>query len=65
MAEFSIYIDCDNAAFEPEPGVELGRILTEVAVRLKRDPYLETSTTGKLRDANGNTVGKWHFVVSD
>lgn len=56
MANFIVDIDCDNAAFEDEPGHELARILREVA-----DKVEEGTLVGKLRDINGGTVGAFQF----
>ena len=48
--EFSM----DNAAFDDNPLVEAARILREAA------GMLDTGTdNGKLRDVNGNTVGRF------
>jgi hypothetical protein len=51
--EFEMHVDMDNAAFENYPEDELGRILAKVA----KDVY--KSTSGTVRDINGNTVCKW------
>jgi hypothetical protein len=52
---FTLTIDCDNAAFEDHPGSEVARILKEVARKLPAD---DLGSGFKLRDVNGNTVGK-------
>ena len=47
-----IEINCDNAAFEPDPKEEVARILRTLA------NWLETGEENPIpRDANGNTVG--------
>lgn len=54
-----IKISMANEAFDPSPGVELARILQDIVNKLKDDP--ESVTRGgkmKLRDLNGNVVGK-------
>jgi len=53
-----IEMDCDNAAFEPEPGQEAARILSELARLIdgSKPPY-----SGKLFDANGNRVGSFNW----
>ncbi len=54
----SIEVQCDNAAFEPRPGVELARILRELADDLcSADPAYPFDIETNLRDANGNMVG--------
>jgi hypothetical protein len=54
---FTLTIDCDNAAFSPEPFSEVQRILTDAAERLG-----EGIGAGKCRDVNGNTVGEFTFT---
>lgn len=56
--DFKLTINMDNAAFEGGGAKELGRILAEVAQRVRRDEELD----GKVRDINGNTVGKFEVV---
>lgn len=64
--QFTIKIDCKNAAFEDVPGVEISRLLRLVA----KDVAILGSTLGGklqvtkywpdnylLRDINGNPVG--------
>ena len=51
---FKLTIETGNASFADDPNEELARMLEKVAQRL-RDGWLRDS----LRDANGNTVGKW------
>jgi len=52
-----IKINMDNAAFDPEPSIELGRILREVADEV--DPWpIKPGSRMILRDINGNTVGE-------
>jgi hypothetical protein len=52
--DYKIEINCDNAAFEDDPALEIARILNNLADNLKHDPALNTE---KLRDINGNFVG--------
>lgn len=59
MSEFCLNIDTGNAAFGPcasDRADELARILRNLADRLARDAV---GLSGPLRDANGNTVGRW------
>lgn len=53
---FSLEIECDNAAFDPNPAAELARILSTCAVRL--DGVREGEGFDWLVfDINGNRVG--------
>jgi hypothetical protein len=58
----TIVIETDNAAFEDSPGAELARILREVADKLARHSEVQPGDSFKLRDLNGNTVGKADFT---
>jgi hypothetical protein len=57
--QMTITINMDNAAFEPDKGTEVARILRETAdavdgfTFISRNPY-----SRELHDINGNTVGK-------
>ena len=53
-----IFIQCENAAFDPEPGVEVARILRELAKRIESGEALDGH---RLFDVNGNLVG--HYEV--
>lgn len=57
----SIEIKCDNAAFRPEPGPEIGCILEELAVQFRRGRTAETLRL--LRDSNGTLTGKLIITV--
>lgn len=57
MATFTIKIDTDSDAFQPEPERELARILWHISTHLakaKASGFYET-----IFDANGNYVGRW------
>jgi hypothetical protein len=54
MAKFKLEFEMDNEAFDDNQQYEIARILDEI----KRD-VLRLSTGRKIRDINGNTVGKW------
>ena len=61
VMRFTLTIDCDNAAFGEmlhERAAEIRRILNDVSERLASDEY---TISGKLRDVNGNTVGRFWF----
>ena len=55
-----IEIECDNAAFEPDPGLEVANILLGLVKDLRNcRVVLDVPGQGrKLRDSYGNTVGK-------
>jgi hypothetical protein len=55
--EFSIEIDCDNAAFDGDPVDEIVRILNVVKGKLRSGHH-----DGSLVDENGNTVGSFELV---
>lgn len=52
MARFTLTIDTDNAAFDPDPAPEVARILRQTADRVEAGV-----TSGAARDINGNRVG--------
>jgi len=52
----TIKINCDNAAFDDDPGAELARILRELANRLHISGAVQGSRK-TLYDLNGNDVG--------
>ena len=57
---FMLNMSCDNAAFGEDAGdlaEEVSRILFIAARRVQ-----DRQTEGTLRDANGNTVGRWQFI---
>jgi hypothetical protein len=57
--QFTLKIDCDNAAFEDSPGHEIATILRVTAKRLENG-----RTSGPLIDANGNKVGAFQLEDS-
>jgi hypothetical protein len=56
MKNFIIVIKCDNAAFDEVPGIEVARILRELADLVDHDD-LPGPIGIPLRDVNGNRVG--------
>lgn len=57
MATFTIKIDTDNDAFQPDPADEIVRLLLAIAARIQGEGlsgYYET-----IRDVNGNDVGRF------
>lgn len=57
-----IEIDCDNAAFEHAPQHETARILTWLAKELRVHGIKLLNGGHKMRDINGNTVGKAEII---
>ena len=56
--QITISINCDNAAFVPEPQPEIARILRGLALEI-----LHGENPDKVYDENGNFVGT--LVVTD
>ncbi len=54
---FKLTIDTDNAAFEDDREIEIARILTHVAHRIKSGVRAEA-----VRDVNGNRVGSFDLT---
>jgi hypothetical protein len=62
---FSIFIHCDNAAFDGAAlGPELARILASLVDDLRDDGELAGSYFAHLNDANGNRCGTAELVRS-
>jgi len=55
---FTLELNCNNAAFDEDLNAEVARILREVADRIEAD---ETLYKFPLRDINGNRVGEAAF----
>lgn len=53
---FRLKIDTKNAAFDPEPVVEIQRILNQLLEEL------ETHKEGFIFDSNGNNVGSYKLT---
>ena len=53
-SNFTLNIDCENAAFEDDAAPELARLLREIAGRIESG-----SMAGNIRDINGNRVGSF------
>ena len=54
--KFVLKIEADNEAFQPDPRVEVARLLRRAADKLEQGDM-----AGTLRDFNGNTVGEFTF----
>lgn len=62
--ELRLSIDTSNAAFDGDDrGLELARILRDLADKLEAGDFGPTYTAAPLRDINGNRVGMVQFVV--
>ncbi len=55
MTTFTIKIDCDNNAFDPDPAPELVRILRQIIQRMETEGAPTHYRT--IFDINGNKVG--------
>ena len=51
---YCVLVDFDNAAFGDNPGVEVGRILSDLGTECRNTGVMRNMT---LRDINGNRVG--------
>jgi hypothetical protein len=59
---FFVAIDCDNAAFEDQPGAEVARILLEIARKTPLFSFAHPESTYPLRDVNGNICGRFGYM---
>jgi len=59
-----VFIDTDNAAFDEQPGAELGRILRRLADQVCDIPRTAEGMIGLL-DINGNRVGGAYFLPDE
>lgn len=59
---FKLEIHTDNDAFQPNPRIEVSRILHELEQAILRG---ETRKRGALRDINGNTIGAYRFDADE
>lgn len=60
MSSFTLKLKTDNAAFGDDPGIEVARILQQVASDVG-DLSGRQIITGTVRDVNGNMVGIWQI----
>lgn len=63
--KLTITIESDNDAFAPHPGVELARILRDVARKIENQNAAQVASTWPLYDVNGNFVGKLKYENDD
>lgn len=57
---FQLHFDTSNEAFSDSPAREAARILRKVARRLESG-----ETDGRIRDVNGNTVGRFDLTEEE
>ncbi len=67
----TITIELENDDFRDEPHMESGRILAELADRIRNDGFLmagtetDTGAAGGLFDTNGNWTGFWRVILAE
>lgn len=54
---FNLTLRTDNDAFQPEPNLEVARILREIANKVEREGAIGLFQT--IFDSNGNDVGRY------
>jgi hypothetical protein len=57
---FVLTINCENDAFQPDPTMELERLLRDIADRIAMGDVISTYRT--IYDANGNDVGRFKLI---
>ena len=58
--KFKIEFDMNNAAFDDYPESEIYSILDNVKTKV-----IDGFVHGRVRDANGNTIGYWTIETED
>lgn len=64
--KFVVKFNCDNAAFDENPGPEIARILRKVADQVN-DGFVNIDLNNQhpIRDINGNRVGDFILIDDD
>lgn len=57
--DIKITMNCDNAAFEESPQIEIAEILKQLRLSIKENGIVEKS----ILDTNGNVIGKLEVIV--
>lgn len=57
MSKFIVEIETGNSAFGENPEIEVARLLLQTAHRVEANG----EKSGKLKDGNGTTVGRFKF----
>lgn len=63
MSKFILKLDCNNAAFDESPELEIARILGELSEKIR-----ENGLTGfyqNIKEINGNIVGQYALKNDD
>jgi hypothetical protein len=58
---FYLQFETDNAAFEDDLLREISRILADISLHFEHRSD-ENSADGRIRDINGNTIGRWKLT---
>lgn len=61
--KFMLNLTADNAAFDPDPGPEIARILRKIADHIESGGEYEFFQT--ILDVNGNDVGRFALKPDD
>ena len=60
MKKFTLEIFMENAAFDEDPASEISSALNNLKKAFEVAPELLVKDNGgRIRDSNGNTVGRW------
>lgn len=59
---YTLRVEMDNDAFAKNPGLELARILREIADRVDGYSFQHPTTFFPIRDANGNKCGRHGYA---
>jgi len=54
--EFTLQFNMDNTAFDEDPETQINVTLSEIVTQIDKG-----KTYGKVKDSNGNTIGKWEI----
>lgn len=63
--KFTLELECNNAAFEHHPNLEIARILVTLASEVRESSKRNVPVLYRLRDVNGNTVGEAAWTEGD
>ena len=59
MRKFKVEVELENEAFRPDPGPEVVRLLKGIIEKIERGE----DEGGRLVDTNGNTCGRFRFIL--
>lgn len=63
--KLELSFDLDNADFEPPNGRAIANAIHNAASQVEEAHDLAPGDGGQVRDANGNTVGRWEITDPD